>query len=79
MNALPRLESKKGLLRGSLLLALFLALLASPRPRSAAAQTSSTGVVAGVVLDLEDRQPLPNARVAIYLSTPADSGWTMVK
>jgi hypothetical protein len=28
---------------------------------------------------LEDRQPLPNARVAVYLASPADSGWTMVK
>lgn len=53
--------------------------LFGPRPRSAAAQTSSSGVLAGVVLDQEDHQPLPNARVAIYLSSPSDSGWTMVK
>jgi hypothetical protein len=36
------------------------------------------GVISGVVLDQEDRAPLPNARVGIYRIMPADSEWTMV-
>lgn len=44
-----------------------------------AAPTGSNGVIRGVVLDQEDHQPLPNARVGIYRVLPADSEWTMVK
>lgn len=72
------IAAREGLLRGSLLL-LLIVLALVPRPRSAAAQAASTGVLAGVVLDQEDRQPLPNARVALYRMSPGDSVWTMVK
>jgi hypothetical protein len=41
--------------------------------------TGSNGIISGVVLDQEDRQPLPNSRVGIYRIMPADSEWTMVK
>jgi hypothetical protein len=44
----------------------------------AAAQPSSNGVITGVVLDQEDRQPLPNARVGVYRIVDADSGYTLV-
>ena len=71
--------SVRGSLRLLVLSALCLGLLLAPRPRSAAAQAASTGVFAGVVLDKEDRQPLQNARVVVYRSTPADSGWATVK
>ncbi len=37
------------------------------------------GIIQGVVLDHEDRLPLPNARVGIYRIMPADSEWTMVE
>jgi hypothetical protein len=52
-------------------------------PAAARAQTapppgSSSGVIAGVVLDQEDQQPLPNARVGIYHINAADSAWAMV-
>jgi len=46
--------------------------------RHAAAQTASTGVITGVVLDQEDRQPLPNARVGVYRIVNSDSGYTLV-
>ncbi len=81
MEKRPRTDARALLRRGALLLLSLLALVAiltGPRPRYAAAQAASSGVIAGVVLDQEDRQPLPNARVAIYRSTPADSGWTQV-
>lgn len=55
--------------------ALMLTAAAPPRVQ---AQAASTGVIAGVVLDQEDRQPLPNARVGIYQIDAANTEWTMV-
>ena len=43
----------------------------------ARAQAPATGVITGVVLDQEDRQPLPNARVGVY-RFDSDTSYTMV-
>ncbi len=53
------------------------ALCLAPMGHAARAQAAN-GVISGVVLDQEDRNPLPNARVGIYRIMPADSEWTMV-
>jgi len=42
-------------------------------------QGGPKGVLEGVVLDQEDRQPLPNAGVGIYRIMPSDSEWTLVE
>lgn len=44
----------------------------------AAAQTGPDGVITGVVLDQEDRQPLPNSRVGVYRIFNPDSGYALV-
>lgn len=54
------------------------ALLAGAAPSRVLAQAASTGVITGAVLDQEDRQPLPNARVGIYRIDAANAEWTMV-
>lgn len=36
------------------------------------------GVISGRVLDQEDRQPLPNARVGVYRLSAADSSWVQL-
>jgi hypothetical protein len=46
--------------------------------RAQALPAPSTAMIAGTVLDQEDHQPLPNARVGIYRLDNADSGWTSV-
>jgi hypothetical protein len=51
---------------------------ASPGAAPFAFAATSTGVIAGVVLDQEDRRPLPNARVGIYRVDPALSEWAQV-
>ncbi len=53
-------------------------MLAGAAPSRVSAQAASTGVIAGVVLDREDRQPLPNARVGIYRIDAVNAEWTMV-
>lgn len=53
-------------------------LLAGAAPLRVQAQAASAGVIAGVVLDQEDRQPLPNARVGIYQIDAANTEWTMI-
>ncbi len=70
----------EGALRASLpaVLLLVAALLAGAAPSRVMAQAASTGVITGVVLDQEDRQPLPNARIGIYRIDAANSEWTMV-
>jgi len=54
----------------------------SPGAAAAAASPASSSadkaVVTGRVLDQEDHQPLPNARVGIYRLVPADSAWNLV-
>jgi len=49
-------------------------------PAVVRAQTPApTAVIAGRVLDQEDHQPLPNARVGVYRIETADSaGWTAI-
>jgi outer membrane receptor for ferrienterochelin and colicin len=47
-------------------------------PSVVRAQAPTTAVIQGTVLDQEDRQPLPNARVGVYRVDNADSGWTSV-
>ncbi|HYQ89958.1 MAG TPA: TonB-dependent receptor, partial [Candidatus Binatia bacterium] len=42
------------------------------------AQAPAAAVISGTVLDQEDHQPLPNARVGVYRLDNADSGWTAV-
>ena len=56
----------------------FLALILSLCLPSAARAQAANGIISGRVLDQEDRQPLPDARVGIYRIMPADSEWTMV-
>ncbi|HJS73299.1 MAG TPA: TonB-dependent receptor, partial [Vicinamibacteria bacterium] len=51
---------------------------AAARAQDAPPPGSSSGVIAGVVLDQEDQQPLPNARVGLYRILPGDSVWTLV-
>jgi len=52
--------------------------LAPPVVRAQAPAASATAMISGTVLDQEDHQPLPNARVGIYRLDNADSGWTAV-
>ncbi len=47
-------------------------------PAVVCAQTPVTAVISGTVLDQEDHQPLPNARVGVYRIEKADSGWTSI-
>jgi hypothetical protein len=51
---------------------------ADPAPPQPAAPAASTGVIAGVVLDQEDRLPLPNARVGVYRPDPTGAEWVLV-
>src|SRR5262252_4506119 len=36
------------------------------------------GIISGRVLDQEDRQPLPNARVGVYRLSATDSSWVQL-
>jgi len=45
----------------------------------AKAQDATKGRLSGVIVDAEDRLPIPNARVGAYAILPGDSAWTMVK
>ncbi len=59
-----------------MLFALVAALLAGAAAGLAAA--TPLGEIQGVVLDQEDRLPLPNARVGIYRPDPSGAEWTMI-
>ena len=48
-------------------------------PGGAKAQDATKGRLSGVVVDAEDRLPIPNARIGAYAILPGDSAWTMVK
>jgi hypothetical protein len=69
--------AREGVPQGPLLVA-FLGLCLTALAGPALAQAPPRGVISGVVLDQEDRLPLPDARVGIYRIMPADSEWTMV-
>ena len=59
--------------------ALLALLVLCAAPGGAAAQDPTKGRLSGVVVDAEDRLPIPNARIGAYAILPGDSAWTMVK
>ena len=50
----------------------------APPATPASPALAKSGVITGRVLDQEDHQPLPNARVGIYRLAPGEADWTLV-